>query len=73
MTEPVQTPAPMAPPPCHATRWRIATIICLILLSIAAATGMSMMEQFKAHRLAAPAEKKLKAVPQVKYVWRAAG
>jgi hypothetical protein len=66
MTEPVQTPAPMAPPPCHATRWRIATIICLILLSVAAATGMSMMEQFKAQL--EHLQKKLKAVPQVKYV-----
>ena len=64
MTDTVQsTPAN---PPCHATRWRIATIVCLILLAIAAATGVSMMEQFKAQMQ--HLQKKLKAVPQVKFV-----
>ncbi len=62
MTDTVQTAAP----PCHATGWRIATIICLILLAIAAATGMSMMEQFKAQLI--HLQTKLKSVPQVKYV-----
>lgn len=64
MTDTVQT-TPVHPP-CHATRWRIATIVCLILLAIAAATGVSMMEQFKAQMQ--HLQKKLKAVPQVKYV-----
>jgi anti-sigma-K factor RskA len=64
MTDTVQ--ATPANPPCHATRWRIATIVCLILLAIAAATGVSMMEQFKAQMQ--HFQKKLKAVPQVKFV-----
>lgn len=62
MTDTVQP----ATPPCHATRWRIATIVCLILLSVATATGMSMMEQFKAQL--EHLQKKLKQMPQVKYV-----
>lgn len=53
-------------PPCHATRWRIATIICLILLTLAGATGMSMMEQFKAQLT--HLHGKLKSVPQLKYI-----
>jgi len=59
---------PVSPtsPPCHATRWRIATIVCLILLAIAAATGMSMMEQFKAQLI--HMQTKLKSTPQIKYV-----
>lgn len=60
------TPTPAAPAPCHASRWRIATIICLMLLAIAAATGMSMLEQFKAQL--AHLQTKLKSVPQIKYV-----
>lgn len=46
--------------------WRIATIICLVLLLIAGATGMSMMEQFKAQLN--HLQTKLKSVPQIKYV-----
>lgn len=52
--------------PCHATRWRVATFICLVLLAIAAATSMSMMEQFKAQL--AHMQVKMKSVPQVKYI-----
>jgi len=52
--------------PCHATRWRLATLFCVILLALAGATGMSMMEQFKAQLT--HLQKKLKTVPQVKYV-----
>lgn len=68
MTDSLATADITAPqtPPCHATRWRIATLICLILLSIAAATGMSMMEQFKAQLT--HLQTKLKSTPQIKYV-----
>ncbi|MFZ4624702.1 MAG: anti-sigma factor domain-containing protein [Rhodoferax sp.] len=67
MSDTVQPPSSTPPPPpCHVTRWRIATIVCLILLAIAAATGMSMMEQFKAQLI--HLQTKLKSVPQVKYV-----
>jgi len=54
------------PTPCHATRWRIATLICLILLALAGATGMSMMEQFKAQL--GHLQTKLKSVPQIRFV-----
>ena len=66
MTDTTTTPNPAPAPPCHVTRWRVATIICLILLAIAAATGASMMEQFKAQLI--HLQTKLKSVPQVKYV-----
>jgi len=52
--------------PCHATRWRVATLFCLILLALAGATGMSMMEQFKAQLT--HLQGKLKSVPQLKYI-----
>jgi anti-sigma-K factor RskA len=44
----------------------LATIICLIFLAIAGATGMSMMEQFKAQLT--HLQTKLKSVPQIKYI-----
>lgn len=66
MTDTTSNPNPAPTPPCHVTRWRVATIICLILLAIAAATGASMMEQFKAQLI--HLQTKLKSVPQVKYV-----
>jgi len=66
MTDTVQSPLPAPAPPCHVVRWRVATFVCLILLAIAAATGASMMEQFKAQM--AHMQTKLKALPQVKYV-----
>ncbi len=46
--------------------WRIATIICLILLAIAAATGISMLEQFKAQLT--HLQTKLKSTQQIKYI-----
>ena len=52
--------------PTHVSRWRIATIICLILLALAAATGMSMMEQFKAQL--SHLQGKLKNTPQIRYI-----
>ncbi len=60
--------AASAPPetPCHATRWRIATIVCLVLLALAGATGVSLMEQFKAQLT--HLQRKLKSAPQVRFV-----
>jgi anti-sigma-K factor RskA len=46
--------------------WRAATVVCVILLVFAAATGMSMMEQFKAQM--AHLQKQLVSVPQIKYL-----
>lgn len=66
MTDSVQTPDQPPAPPCHVVRWRVATFTCMIFLAIAAATGVSMMEQFKAQM--AHMQTKLKALPQVKYV-----
>jgi len=63
MTETISTESPK---PCHATRWLAATIFCLILLAIGAATGISMFEQFKAQ--VAHLQSKLKSLPQIKYM-----
>jgi anti-sigma-K factor RskA len=52
--------------PCHATRWLAATLACLILLVIGAATMVSMYEQFKAQ--VTHLQAKLKSVPQIKFV-----
>ncbi len=59
-------PTPSVAPPCHATRWRIATGACLVVMAIAAATGVSMFEQFSAqiHHL----QGKLKDVQQIKFL-----
>ena len=46
--------------------WRAATIVCLILLGFALATGMSMFEQFKAQ--IAHLQKQLLSVPQIRYL-----
>ncbi|GAB4400031.1 MAG: hypothetical protein OHK0048_14610 [Rhodoferax sp.] len=61
----MQTPA-QPHPPCHAARWRIATIVCLILLAIAAATGASMFEQFKAQ--IGHLQKKLRQAPRIEWI-----
>ncbi len=53
-------------PPCHAGRWRAATIFCLLVMAIALATGMSMFEQFKAQL--SHLQTKLETVHQLKYV-----
>jgi len=47
-------------------RWRLATIGCVILLAVAAATMVSMMEQFKAQ--VSHLQTKLKTTQQLKYV-----
>ena len=53
-------------PPCHAGRWRAATIFCLLVMAIALATGMSMFEQFSAQLR--HVQTKLETVHQIKYV-----
>lgn len=54
------------PPPCHAMRWRAATIACLLVIAIAIATGVSMFEQFtiQIHHL----QSKLQSTAQIKYI-----
>jgi anti-sigma-K factor RskA len=65
-TRPMTDTTPLVQPPCHATRWRIATVACLVVMAIALATGVSMYEQFSAqiHHL----QGKLKDVQQIKYI-----
>lgn len=64
MTDLDKTP----PPPYNwgLQRWRLATIVSLILLSVAVAAIFSMQEQFKAQ--IGHMQTKLKSVPQIKYV-----
>jgi anti-sigma-K factor RskA len=53
-------------PPCHAGRWRAATVFCLLVMAIALASGMSIFEQFKAQTR--HLQTKLETVHQIKYV-----
>ena len=46
--------------------WRAAAILCLVLLAVALATGVSMMEQFKAQ--IQHVQGQLKETAQVKYI-----
>ena len=46
--------------------WRAAAILCLVLLAVALATGMSMMEQFKAQ--IQHVQGQLKETAQIKYI-----
>lgn len=62
MTEPTPTPVP----PCHAGRWRAATIACLLVIALSATAGVSMFEQFKAQ--VAHLQTRLKTLPQIKYI-----
>lgn len=64
MTELDQAP----PPPYNwgLQRWRLATIVSMILLAVAVAAIFSMQEQFKAQ--IGHMQTKLKSVPQIKYV-----
>lgn len=64
MTDPNQAP----PPPYNwgLQRWRLATIVSLILLSIAVASIFSLQEQFKGQ--IAHMQTKLKSAPHIKYV-----
>ena len=58
--------SPAASPPCHATRWRIATAACLVVMAIATATGVSMYEQFSAQ--IRHLQTQLKEVQQIRYI-----
>jgi anti-sigma-K factor RskA len=62
VTETTQAPAT----PCHAGRWRAATIFCLLVIAFGAATGMSMFEQFKAQM--SHLQKQLQTTPQIKFL-----
>lgn len=53
-------------PPCHANRWRAATIACLLAMAIALATGMSMFEQFKAQ--IGHLQTQLQTTAQIKFI-----
>lgn len=46
--------------------WRAATIVCMVLLSVAVATGFSMFEQFKAQ--IQHVQVQLKDTAQIKYI-----
>jgi anti-sigma-K factor RskA len=62
MTAPDSSPRP----PCHAGRWRAATVFLLLVMAIALATGMSMFEQFSAQLR--HLQTKLDTVHHIKYV-----
>lgn len=53
-------------PPCHAARWRAATVACLLVMAITIATGMSMFEQFTAQ--IRHLQTKLQNTAQIKYI-----
>jgi anti-sigma-K factor RskA len=57
---------PPPTPPCHAHRWRAATIACLLLLALGLAAGISMFEQFKAQ--ITDLQAKLKTTARIKYI-----
>lgn len=54
------------PPISHAAWWRAATIVCLLVMAIASATGVSMFEQFTAQ--IQHLQTKLKNTAQIKYI-----
>ncbi|PKO58649.1 MAG: hypothetical protein CVU24_16820 [Betaproteobacteria bacterium HGW-Betaproteobacteria-18] len=60
------TPATTEPIPPYTTGWRLATIICVVILSVGAATGVGMYEMFNAQ--ITHLQGKLKNVPQTKYI-----
>jgi anti-sigma-K factor RskA len=61
-------PGPSLPPvaPCHAGRWRAATVFCLLLLLIGFTTGWSLFEQFKAQM--GHLQTQLQSTSQIKYI-----
>ena len=60
---PTETTEPI---PSYTTGWRLATIICLVILAVAAASGVGMYEMFNAQ--IGHLQAKLKNVPQTKYI-----
>lgn len=67
----IESPAPSLPLPSpkpsgNATAWRAATIACLVVFAILAATGMSMYEQLTAQ--IRHLQTKLQTTPQVKFI-----
>jgi anti-sigma-K factor RskA len=64
MTESTQTTPEIIPP--YTTGWRLTAIILLVLLAVAAASGMSMYEMFNAQ--ITHLQTKLKSVPKTKYI-----
>lgn len=58
--------APTPATPCHAARWRAATVACLLLIAFGFTAGMSMFEQFKVQ--VAHLQTQLKTLPQIKYI-----
>jgi anti-sigma-K factor RskA len=62
MTETTLSPAPTA----RSSLWRVATVACLIVIALGAATGMSMYEQFAAQ--VSHLQAKLKDVSQIKFI-----
>ena len=64
-----QTPAApdLAPQAAnHTVFWRATTVVCVLLMAIATATGMSLFEQFKAQM--AHLQTKLQTAPHIKYI-----
>lgn len=64
--EPMTTPETTEPIPPYTTGWRLATIVCLVILAVAAASGVGMYEMFNAQ--IGHLQAKLKNVPQTKYI-----
>jgi len=64
MNDTSPTPPEVMPP--YTTGWRLATIICVVLLAVGGATGVSLYEMFNAQ--ISHLQAKLKNVPQTKYV-----
>jgi len=58
--------SPTPTPPCHAGRWRAATVFLTLLLVIGFTSGWSLFEQFKAQM--GHLQSQLQGTSQVKYV-----
>lgn len=64
--EPMTSPEVKEIVPPYTTGWRLATIICVVLLAVGSATGVSLYEMFNAQ--ITHLQDKLKNVPQTKYI-----
>jgi anti-sigma-K factor RskA len=65
MSEPMVA-SPVQPTPCHAGRWRAATVVLLLLLVIGFTSAWSLFEQFKAQL--SHVQTQLQGTSQIKYV-----